>query len=479
MINIYVVGDSTLASFKDSYYYPRYGYATKLNLFFNKDVNIINLAISGRSSKSYLKDKEYTYLKDNISKGDYLIIGFGHNDEKYDDPNRFTTCLDNSDKSFAYYLKTYYLDLARSKGATPILATPIVRADKTESYTNSFVHQTKYGDYRQTILDLGKQTNTTVIDLTKSTLELYKELGFNKAIYFHAWPKNKAETVDTTHLNEYGAEMVSYLFSINLKNTDSPLKEYLLKDLVKPSIDNLKPNKDYIDTPYKSFNSKDYVTHDFFGNIAGPDWYVTTFGDTNNPLNASAGFFAEHKDNTYTIGQNGIYLKGLIGKTEGLITLFKQVPKDDNFSISANLEVLDKKVDGETGFGLMLRDDIYLEQNIPDSSILSNYVSAGFYDDDTKTNIIYKRENKILIPSEYNTPYYKKGDKLKIKLERLGQVVNIIINYNNNSYTKTYTDFDFFAIDQNYFYLAFYATKGTVIKISNINYTYLGKSQGA
>lgn len=145
MINLYIVGDSTLASFKDDYYYPRYGYGTKIKKYFNDDINVINIAISGRSSKSYLKDKEYPYLVSNIKKGDYLIIGFGHNDEKDEDPNRFTSAnlpvTDNH--SFTYYLYNYYVKLAYDKGACPILCTPIVRADKNENYTSNSAHITK------------------------------------------------------------------------------------------------------------------------------------------------------------------------------------------------------------------------------------------------------------------------------------------------------------------------------------------------
>ena len=54
---IYVVGDSTFSSFSDPYYYPRYGIGTKLQDYLNpKKVEVINLAMSGRSSKSFLTE---------------------------------------------------------------------------------------------------------------------------------------------------------------------------------------------------------------------------------------------------------------------------------------------------------------------------------------------------------------------------------------------------------------------------------------
>ena len=154
MATLFVVGDSTLSSFNDSnYYYPRFGYGTKLNEYFN--INVCNLALSGRSSKSFLKDDNYRILKENIKEGDILLIGFGHNDEKYDDPMRFTDArLDYTDeKSFGYYLNEYYIKLARSVSATPILATPIVRITP-DSYTGKAIHDTEYGNYQKYVLDL-------------------------------------------------------------------------------------------------------------------------------------------------------------------------------------------------------------------------------------------------------------------------------------------------------------------------------------
>ena len=64
---IYVVGDSTFSAFSDPYYYPRYGIGTKLQDFLNpKKVEVINLAMSGRSSKSFLTEANYKTLCANI-----------------------------------------------------------------------------------------------------------------------------------------------------------------------------------------------------------------------------------------------------------------------------------------------------------------------------------------------------------------------------------------------------------------------------
>ena len=76
MSTLWVVGDSTLSSFDDKYYYPRYGYGTKLGCYLNSNVQVNNLALSGRSSLSFTKEENYKELLAGMKAGDFLIIGF-------------------------------------------------------------------------------------------------------------------------------------------------------------------------------------------------------------------------------------------------------------------------------------------------------------------------------------------------------------------------------------------------------------------
>nr|MCR4822583.1 hypothetical protein [Treponema sp.] len=95
---VWVVGDSTVCDYTKedgtltdaTYFYPRYGYGTQLSNYLSSKITVKNLALSGRSSKSFLSEDNYTTLKDGIKSGDFLIVGFGHNDEKSDDAERFT-----------------------------------------------------------------------------------------------------------------------------------------------------------------------------------------------------------------------------------------------------------------------------------------------------------------------------------------------------------------------------------------------------
>ena len=111
---------------------------------------------------------------------------------------------------------------------------------------------------------------------------------------------------------------------------------------------------------------------------------------------------------------------------------------------------------------------------------MSNYVAAGMYTSSTNCNIIYKRENATLSAGASSvTGLYKDNDTASLKIQRVGQVVTCTVVYKDNTYTDTFTDFDFVAIDNEYMYVGMYATRGTVVEFTNVVYTYTGESQGA
>lgn len=480
IVNVYLVGDSTVAKFNDAYYYPRYGYGTMLPLYFKENVLIHNLAMSGRSSLSYIKEKNYEFLKNNLKKGDYLVIGFGHNDEKYDDLARFSSAKEdlNTKGSFSYNLNEYYLKLALSKNASPILATPVCRASVNNDYNGVDGHNTIYGNYEKAIIELGKKTNTTVIDLTEKTRELYQAIGYDKAINFHAWTTSNKANVDVTHLNILGAKMVSFFFAQELLKSSSGLKEWVKEDITKPTLKDLVVNPNYVEYVYAPFNTKTYEAKTWT-DIQKEGWFGTAFGDCDGtPTNNGNGFMAYEEDNSFIVGQQAGSSKGKISKkTEGIAAIFHQVSSKYNFNIKVDGKILSRKTIQGAGFGLMLRDDIYTEQAMSDNSILSNYVAAGIYNlDDTTASVLYVRENKKLFDEgNFITPY-EEGDSFSLEIDRLGQVVKTKITFKDKEYAATYTDFDFFAIDNEYMYILLYATRGSVVKYTHLDFKITGEA---
>ena len=111
-----MIGDSTLADKPVIPANPERGWGQMLAMYFGENVRISNHARNGRSSKSFLDEGRWKTVLEQMKPGDYVVIQFGHNDQKKTDPRRFTTPFGD----FKQNLKRY-VDDAR----LPILATPI------------------------------------------------------------------------------------------------------------------------------------------------------------------------------------------------------------------------------------------------------------------------------------------------------------------------------------------------------------------
>ena len=484
-MKIYVVGDSTLAKFNDLYFYPRYGYATMLNHFFKDDVTIINNALSGRSSRSYILDPEYKKTFDELNKGDYLLIGFGHNDEKDDDFLRFSDAslpIDNK-LSFKYSIYNNYVLPAINKGAIPIISTPVVRLSKNNNYTGNIIHDTIHGNYRDALIELGKEKNITVIDLTNPTKELYEKIGYDKAIYHHAMTSGikkdgkvvaDPSSVDKTHLNYYGAKYSAYLFSLGLKNTNSELKKYLKDEINAPTDADLFMDPKYEFVEYHKPDLSKYNPGDNFKTTT-KDIYGTAIGAFENPMD----LYAYEDNNKFIVGT-----KTLNGRTVATCDsdcfVFKEVDANLNFKISANAKIISFLNTRQSAFGLKLRDDIYINYNYKRVSA-SNYVSAGFITADASTNIIYSRSSTTELNKEPNVinEFYKTGDTAYLEIERLGQRITVKVIFRGKEYTKYYFDFDLTKIDNKSMYIGLYASKGVLVEFSDVNFIITGEAKGA
>ena len=495
---VYVVGDSTVCSFNDStYFYPRYGYGTQLANYFSDKVTFKNYALSGRSSKSFTSEGNYQIILNSIKEGDYLLIGFGHNDEKSDDATRFTDASKplSDPTSFKYSLYENYIKVAIEKGATPILCTPVVRANSKDDYSGSHAHITDNGDYRKAIIELGEEKNVTVIDLTSITKERYLQIGYNVAIYYHAMTAGKigtdgstivanTDSFDTTHLNIYGAKYVAYMFSKALKESSSYLGNYVLEDINEPVKDvDLVQNPSYEYKDYSAPNLNTYNAPEHFSTISD-GWYGTAFGDCGGtPSSSGNGYVAQElSKGTFEVGQSAASNKGKFADAgDGFAYLFKQVSVEDNFKLTVEATITSAAGTKQAGFGLMLRDDCFINQNTSKVVVTSNYLTAGILQSsDTSMNMLFYRENGKLVKSSNSlSGTYKIGDAVTMSIERVGQSITTTLVYNGVTYTKTYYDFDLVAVDSNYMYIGMFANRGTIVEFTNVNFTITGTSQGA
>ena len=494
-ITLYLVGDSTVASFSDDYFYPRYGYGTQIDNYLSDKVTVKNLALSGRSSKSFLTETNYTYLKDNIKEGDIIVIGFGHNDEKSDDVARFTDAsLPYTDEnSFGYHLYEYYIKLAQEKGAIPILCTPIVRAQSTDDYTGSEGHVTANGDYAAAIREVGEAYNVDVVDLTVLTRSRYEEIGFAEACYYHAVINGKYDTdgttiipdfatVDKTHLNIYGAKYVAYLLADEMAEIEG-VGAYVLDGIIEPTKADLVANPNYKVSDYSAPDLENYNPANHFTTISD-GWYGTAFGNTGgSPQSTSNGYIAkEVGEGVFQVGQHldsGSNKGKFQSADDGFAFIFRQVEANKNFKITVSGSIVYTAGVKQAGFGLMLRDDCIIGQNAT-GSINSNYVTAGIYfPSDNVMNANFYRENATLNKGTSVSGALTGSDTFIMSIERVGQSVTVTVVYGGQEYTKTHVDFDFFAVDTGYMYVGMFANRGTVVEFTDVVFEITGESQGA
>ena len=87
---IFVIGDSTAANKDTTGGKVERGWGMMLQNCFDADYIVVdNHAVNGRSSKSFLDEGRWDKVLSKIRPGDYVIIQFGHNDEKAQ-PERHT-----------------------------------------------------------------------------------------------------------------------------------------------------------------------------------------------------------------------------------------------------------------------------------------------------------------------------------------------------------------------------------------------------
>lgn len=382
---IYVVGDSTFSSFSDPYFYPRYGIGTKLQDFLNpKKVEVINLAMSGRSSKSFLVEANYKTLVNSIKKGDYLIIGFGHNDEKTEEA-RYTNPNGSKEDSGSFKNSLYenYVKLALNKKATPVLCTPIVRRAPGKAYEGSYVHVTKDtsefpgGDYAKAIRELGNETGTLVIDNTSYSKSLYESLGDDKTVKFHAWLGHKPGSVDNTHLNTYGASVLAYYVVNEIAKANKNFAKLVEKNISEPTESLLVQNPSYVIPVYSEFAPSDKSS--VF--VTSEPWFGTVFGDMGGIEKISnPDLYEIIEENGKVIMHSGTKDgKTAAGKiasgSDGLAFYFQQLPVDKDFTLSATATVINATKNNQVSFGLMVRDDVHIDKY--DNQIKSDYVASG------------------------------------------------------------------------------------------------------
>lgn len=216
---VFVAGDSTVAEYGPERA-PRNGWGQQLQSFLDPAYyEVRNHAVGGRSSRSFIEEGRLQPIAAELRAGDVLLIQFGHNDEKIEDPTRY-----NEPRTAYPQWLMRYVALARERGATPVLVTPVAR----RKWASGALLDTHAG-YDDAVRDLAARERVALIDLTASSSAWIRALGDETSKpYFEHVPERGVR--DDTHFSAAGATLVACLVVRDWKALDPGLAAHVVRD---------------------------------------------------------------------------------------------------------------------------------------------------------------------------------------------------------------------------------------------------------
>jgi len=138
---LFLVGDSTVKCGTRG----QRGWGEEFGKYFDPaKINVVNVAIGGRSSRTFITEGRWAATLSMMKPGDFVVIQFGHNDggplnddsrargsirgtgEETEEIDNLLTKKRETVRTYGSYLRQYLAD-ARAKGATPYLCTQVPR----------------------------------------------------------------------------------------------------------------------------------------------------------------------------------------------------------------------------------------------------------------------------------------------------------------------------------------------------------------
>ena len=220
---LYLCGNSTVVDQSNE---PWASWGQMVPRFLDDQLSVANYAESGLAAESFLAQNRWAKIYSRLKKGDFVILEFGHNDQK----------ADNRPGNGAYYAFSrnvkFILDQCRAKGATFILCTPTMRR-----FFKGNVVENTHKDYPAAIRDIAKREELLCIDLQNMTKAFYEAMGPEKStqafVHYPAntWPDQPKALADNTHFNPYGAyEIAKMVVQGILQSNLEELKKHISSD---------------------------------------------------------------------------------------------------------------------------------------------------------------------------------------------------------------------------------------------------------
>ena len=272
---IHTIGDSTMADYDQAEPDQKgmYGWGQVFGDYFSNGMTVKNWGDRGESARSFYR-KFWSKTKAEIKKGDYVLIQFGHNDQK-----SVTTDV------YREYLSRFICE-TRELGATPILVTSICRKlfegtkiSRLGRIDNGKAHGVDENnhtyDYPYHMKKVADSLKVECLDLTTACKEYMESWGPEGCKQF--FPSG-----GSTHTNELGARVNAQLVAQLM------YKANILKKYINISQISLPRNNGKITAVTNSKNESDSAEEDWnyymvktgadgfavFGNLSGENLAV-------------------------------------------------------------------------------------------------------------------------------------------------------------------------------------------------------------
>ena len=223
---IFIASDSTAANYSAERY-PQVGWGMMLKCGLAPDVEVVNRAIGGRSTRSFIAEGHWDKLMAEAAPGDVVLIQFGHNDASTTRPERYAPA------------ETVYRDNllrmiweARGRGLLPVLVTPPARRSFAGGRARA-----DFAAYSQVMRELVVLTGVPLIDLEARSVALLDSVGETESrkLYLHYAPEDKVAAfangvADDTHFSELGGRAMANLVAQELRGIRIPVAAKVLAE---------------------------------------------------------------------------------------------------------------------------------------------------------------------------------------------------------------------------------------------------------
>jgi rhamnogalacturonan acetylesterase len=231
---LYIIGDSTVRNGDGTGKNGLWGWGSVIDVYFDTSkISVQNLAIGGRSSRTFITDGRWDKILETLQKSDYVLMQFGHNDGgPLDDTARARGTIKGIGEdsteiynpirkmkevvySYGWYMRKY-VNEARAKRATAIICSPIPRNEWKDG--KIIRNNDSYGLWARQVAE---NTGAYFIDLNDLIATEYEKMNTIRVKTF--FPD------DHTHTNKEGAVLNAQQAVEGIKGLNNcKLKNFLL-----------------------------------------------------------------------------------------------------------------------------------------------------------------------------------------------------------------------------------------------------------